>query len=132
MPLRTVLIAVAAVTGALASACASEGPPPREAMAKAHTLVDQADKADAQRYAAADLQRAHDELSTAEREFGAQKYTEASMAAESAAADADLANARASAAQAQRAATEVSRSNSAVAQEADHQAANPSPVAPPR
>jgi hypothetical protein len=96
-------------------------------MARAHTLVEQADKADAQHYAAADLQRAHDELSMAEREFGAQKYSEAQVDAESAAADADVASARAAAAQAQRAATEVNRSNSAVAAEAEHQAATAAP-----
>ena len=46
-------------------------------MARAEALVGQADKSNAQRYAAADLQRAHDELATAQREYDAHKFNEA-------------------------------------------------------
>ena len=90
-------------------------------MSRARTLVDQADKANAQRYAAADVQRAHDELSAAERDFGAQKYDEAKANAESASADADLATARASAGEARRAAGEVARGNQTLQQETERQ-----------
>ena len=117
MHLRNVFIPLA-LLGAALSGCASEGPPPREEMARAHTLVDQADKANGQRYAAADLQRAHDELASAEREYGAQKFNQARVDAESAAADADLASARAGAGDAEHAATEVARGNNTLRQEA--------------
>ncbi len=133
---RTVLISAAALACVLASGCASEGPEPREEMSKARTLVDQADKADAQRYAAADVQRAHDELTSAERNDSAKKYNEARADAESAAADADLATARASAAAEQHAATEVTRGNNALRQEtqrdADAGTALPPPPPPPQ
>jgi len=124
------IAAGAALALAALGGCASEGPPPREAMARAHTLVEQADKGNAQRYAAADLQRAHDELAAAERDYNLKKYDEARAAAESAGADADLASARGSAGEAQRAALEVARSNGAVRQEADR-AAEASAAAPP-
>ena len=81
-------------------------------MTQARTLVEQADKANAQRYAAADVQRAHDALNSAERNFGERKYNAARADAESAAVDADVATARAEAAEAQHAATEVTRGNS--------------------
>lgn len=94
--------------------CASEGAPPREQLARARTLVEQADKAGAQRYAAADLERAHRELSDAESANEARKYTEARLEAESAAADADLAVARAADGEAERAAQQVVQGNAAL------------------
>lgn len=129
---RTVLIPAAALACVLASGCASEGPEPREEMSKARTLVDQADKANAQRYAAADVQRAHDELNSAERNYGAKKYNEARADAESAAADADLASARASAAAAQQAATEVTRGNNTLRQETQRDAGAGAAQPPPQ
>ena len=51
----------------LAGGCATEQGKPTEEVTKARTVIQRADKGDAQRYAAADLQRAHDELSSAER-----------------------------------------------------------------
>jgi hypothetical protein len=107
---------------ALVAGCASEGAPPREQMARARTLVEQADKADAQRYAAADLQRAHDELSDAQRAYNAQKWNDARTFAESSAADADLASARAAAGAAHQAATEVARGNNTLRQETQREA----------
>jgi hypothetical protein len=134
MLVRTVLIPVTALACVFAAGCASEGPAPREEMARAHTLVDQADKSSAQRYAAADVQRAHDELNSAERFYGEKKFDEARADAESAAADADLATARGSAAEAQHAASEVTKGNSTLRQEAqrdtDAQANQPLPPAP--
>ncbi len=134
---RTLLISAATtLTCVLASGCASQGPEPREEMSKARTLVDQADKADAQRYAAADVQRAHDELSSAERNNSAKKYDEARADAESAAADADVATARASAAAELHAATEVTRGNDTLRQEtqraADAGTALPQPQPQPQ
>ena len=88
----------------------------------ARTLVEQADKADAQRYAPADLQRAHDELSSAEKATAERRYVEARRYAEMAQVDADLASARASSGEAQHAAHEVQRSIDSLRQESDRHA----------
>ena len=132
MLVRTLISAVA-LAGVLAG-CAAEGPPPHEQMTQARTLVEQADKANAQRYAAADVQRAHDALNSAERNFGERKYNAARADAESAAVDAEVATARAEAAEAQHAATEVTRGNTTLKSEAQRDAAaqaNEPPVTPP-
>lgn len=99
-------------------ACATEGPPPSEELTRARAVVEQADKGGAQRYAAADLQRAHDELSNAEKANAERKYGEARRYAESAEADADVATARAADGDAQRAAREVAQGNETLRQEA--------------
>ena len=132
MLVRTSIPAVA-LAGLLAG-CAAEGPPPHEQMTQARTLVEQADKANAQRYAAADVQRAHDALNSAERNVVERKYNAARADAESAAVDAEVATARAEAAEAQHAATEVTRGNTTWKSEAQRDAAaqaNEPPVTPP-
>lgn len=113
---RLMLICAAAALN-VAAGCASEAPRPIEELARARTLVGQADKTQAQRYAAADLQRAHEELAAADRADQDQKYDDARRFAESASVDADLAAARSSADEAQRAAREVERSNATLEQE---------------
>ena len=123
MSLKTELISAAVIVCGLASGCATQGPPPSEEMTRARTVIEQADKAGAQRYAAADLQRAHDELSNAEKANGEGKYSEARSFAESAAADADVATARASDGEAQRAAHEVGQGNDTLRQESARGAA---------
>ncbi|HET9330325.1 MAG TPA: DUF4398 domain-containing protein [Steroidobacteraceae bacterium] len=100
------------LSSALAS-CAA-GPPPSEELTRARALVDQADKGQAGRYAAADLQRAHDELSAADAANRNSQYDVARRNAEAAAVDADVATARASEAQALAALDEVRRSNEAL------------------
>jgi hypothetical protein len=117
MTRRIGLIPVIAI--ACFGGCATQGPPATDEMTRAKTLIEQADKAGAQRYAAADLQRAHDEFSNAERANGEKKYNDARRYAESAAADADVATARASAGEAQRAAHEVMQGNETLRQESD-------------
>jgi Domain of unknown function (DUF4398) len=72
--------------------CATQGPQPTDEMTRAKALIEQADKSGAQRYAAADLQRAHDEFGNAERANGEKKYNDARRYAESAAANADVAS----------------------------------------
>ena len=89
------------------------------------TIVEQADKANAQRYAPADLQRAHDELSSAEKAVNDHKYNDARRYAENAQVDADLASARASSGEAQRAAEEVGRSIDTLRQESDRRGSEP-------
>jgi hypothetical protein len=111
---------------ALAS-CATEGPQPAEELTRARTVVAQADKSDAQRNAPADVQRAHDELSDAEKANNAGRYDEARRYAEAAAVDADVAMARSEAAEAQRGAHEVAQSNETLRQESSRPGASPQP-----
>ena len=117
MTVRVGWIPVVALT--CLGGCATQGQKPTDEMTRANTLIEQADRAGAQRYAAADLQRAHDELSNAERAIGERKYDDARRYAESAAADADVASARAAAGEAQRAAHEVVQGNETLRQEAE-------------
>jgi hypothetical protein len=119
MSLRTFVLST---TGALlcvaAVGCASEGVKPSDELTKAHTVVEQADKGgNAQRYAAADLQRAHDELSDADRYDAQKKYDEARYFAQRAEVDADVAVARGNSGEAQKAAADVAQSNSTLQQE---------------
>jgi hypothetical protein len=108
----------------LGAGCAS-APIPNEQLTTARTLVEQADKADAQRYAPADLQRAHDELSSAEKAVNERRYDDARRYAENAQVDADLASARASSGAAQRAAREVDRSIDSLRQESERHTNDP-------
>jgi hypothetical protein len=92
-------------------------------LTKAHTVVDQADKGNtAQRFAAADLQRAHDELSDADRYNGQGKYNEARAFAQRAEVDADVAVARGNSAEQQKAAQDVVAANNALQQETERNA----------
>jgi Domain of unknown function (DUF4398) len=122
------LMPVAAAAGILAAGCATE-PQPNEELTRAQALVEHADKTDAQRYAAADLQRAHDELSNAQKANGERHYDEARRYAESAEVDADVATARAAASSAQQAAREVVQSNETLRQESNRNLTNPPPPA---
>ena len=119
MSLRTLILST---TGALvclsAAGCASEGVKPTDELTKAHAVVEQADKGgNAQRYAAADLQRAHDELSDADRLDGQRKYDEARYFAQRAEVDADVAVARGNSGEAQKAAADVTQGNDTLKQE---------------
>jgi hypothetical protein len=128
------LPAIAVFLCGVATGCATQGPKPTEEMTRARTLIEQADRSGAQRYAAADLQRAHDELSNADKATAEKKYDDARRYAESAAADADVATARASAGEAQRAAQEVGRGNETLRQESqrDTSTANPQNMGNPQ
>ena len=125
MILRTDVIAC--LLGFSLVACATEGPPPSEELTRARAVVEQADRAGAQRFAAADLQRAHDELSNAEKSNAEHKFDEARRYAQSAEADADVATARASDADAQRAAREVAQGNETLRQESGRAVTAPAP-----
>ena len=120
MSIRSRLIPAAALLCGLAAGCVTQGPQPSEELTRARAVVDQADRTGAQRFAAADLQRAHDELSNADKANTEHKYEEARRYAENAAADADVAIARAGAGDAQHAAQEVVQSNETLRQEALH------------
>ena len=119
MLLRTIVLSTTgALLCAVAVGCASEGVKPSDELTKAHTVVEQADKGgNAQRYAAADLQRAHDELSDADRYDAQKKYDEARYFAQRAEVDADVAVARGNSGEAQKAAADVAQSNNTLQQE---------------
>lgn len=119
MSTRIALLTATGTLIALASAgCATEGPKPTDELTKAHAVVDQADKGGtAQRFAAADLQRAHDELADADRLNGQKKYDESRAFAQRAEVDADLAVARGNAMEQQKAAADVAQANSTLQQE---------------
>ena len=132
MSARIILIPLSAIALACAAGCASEGPPANAELTKAQTLVTQADKGPAQQYAAADLQRAHQELTAADAAQSAHHYDVARSYAESAAVDADLAAARGQAAEAEKAAHEVNTGNAQLRTEADRAADAPAATpAPP-
>jgi uncharacterized protein DUF4398 len=126
MSLRTFLLsATGALVCVVGSGCASEGPIPADDLTKARTVVEQADKGgNAQRYATADLQRAHDELSDAERYSAEKKYNEARVFAQRAEVDADVAVARGNSAEQQKAAQDVAQANDALEREARNNAAS--------
>lgn len=122
---QTITLSALVLACIFGAGCATQGPIPTEQLTKARALVEQADKADAQRYAPADLQRAHDELSNAEKAVNDRKYDDARRYAEDAQVDADLASARASSGEAQHAAHEVSRSIDSLRQESERHANDP-------
>lgn len=121
---RTAMLSGAAFLALGALGCATQGARPTEEMTRARAVIEQADKGNAQRYAAADLQKAHDELRDAEKATDARKYDEARRYAEAAEVDADVATARGNAGDSQRAAREVAKSNDTLQNETDRQTGN--------
>lgn len=103
---------------AVAAGCATEQNRPTEELTRAHTLIDQADRGAAQRYAAADLQRAHDEASSADRAMQDKHYDQARRWADRAAADANLAMARGTSGEAEAAEQQLRRSIDSLRSEA--------------
>jgi hypothetical protein len=84
------VLAAAASVSLLLGACASE-PRPAEDLARAKSLVQQADASNAQRYAAVELNAARDKLQQAEQADKEEKNDLARRRANEAAADAELA-----------------------------------------
>ena len=85
--------------------CASE-PRPAEDLARARSLVEQADAGNVQRYAAVELNQARDKLQEAERADTAEEFGLARRRANEAAADAELASALARSREVERSAAE--------------------------
>ena len=110
----TVLLALAA------AGCASAPQQPTAQVTRAQTLIEQAEKSGAQEYAAADLDKARDELRAANDAAEKGKEAIANQYAAQAAVDAELASARASAAQARKAEEEVNESTNTLRGEAAH------------
>ena len=117
MTARTTFLTLILV--ALASGCGGEPKRPSEQLTRAKTLVEQAEKGGAQRYAAADLDQARNKLDAANKAFEKGKEDQANQLAAEAALDAEVANARAAAGEAQKAAQEVGKSTDTLRQEAE-------------
>ena len=94
MSVQLRLAAITAV-GLIVTACASAPQRPTEDMTRARTLIEQAEKAGAQRYAAVELESARDKLRQADAAAKDGKQEIANARAAEAVADAELANARA-------------------------------------
>jgi hypothetical protein len=86
-------------------------------------LIEQAEKAGAQEYAAADLERARDKLQAANAAQEKGKEEIANQYATEAAVDAELASARASSGQARKAADEVNAGARTLSEEATRKSA---------
>lgn len=123
------LCAAALLAASALGGCASQ-PKPTAQLVRASTLVGQAEKDQAQRYAAADLQRARDELSGARSAQADGKNDTARRLADRAAVDADLASARASSAKAKQSSDQVNRSIDTLREQLQQSPA-PSPSAGP-
>jgi chromosome segregation ATPase len=105
MSVRNGIISTA-LAGLIAAGCASAQQPAPQ-VTRAQTLIEQAEKAGAQEYAAADLERARDKLQAANAAAEKGKEEIAAQYAAQAVVDAELATARASSGQARKAADEV-------------------------
>jgi soluble lytic murein transglycosylase-like protein len=122
---RSAMFSTTALLALGAMGCASQGPKPTEELTRARAVIGQADKGTAQRYAAADLQRAHDELRDAEKASDAGRFDEARRYAESAEVDGDVAAAVGNAGDAKRAANEVQKGTDTLQSESDRNATPP-------
>jgi len=119
----------AALTALMAIAlvgCAST-PRPAEELARAKSLVQQADAANAQRFAADELTDARDKLQEAEKADTAKDYDVTRRRANEAAADAELASALARSRQVEQAANEQAQSIEALRDQIRQQGASNRP-----
>ena len=119
MPTRIAVLFAAA----LLAGCATQSERPTQEMTRAQTLIDQAEKAGAQRYAAAQLEQARAKLDEAKTADHNGRHDEAQQRAAEAAADAELAMALADSGEAQRSATEVQQSVDTLRSEAQRSSA---------
>jgi hypothetical protein len=103
----------------LLAGCATKVERPTEQLTRATTLIDQAERAGAQRYAAAELQQARDKVNAAEKAATNGEGEVALRLATQAAADAELAAARTASGEAQRSAEELHRSTETLQEEAN-------------
>ena len=101
----------------------SSGPRPVEQLARASTLIEQAEKTGAARFAAADLEQARGKLSRAETAADDGDQETALRLAKEAALDAELAQARSAAAEAKNSEEELERSLQTLREEAERKPA---------
>lgn len=110
---------------AILAGCASAPPRPTAELAKAQTLIEQAERNRAQQYAAADLDRARDKLHRSDVALNERKGDLAQRLAAEAAIDAEMALARATTTQAEKSAAEVTASVEALRNEAQREGVQP-------
>lgn len=125
MSVRKGLLIIAAA-GAFAASCASN-PGATAEITRARTLIEQAEKSDAQQYAAVELDGARNKLREADDAAKRGDDDSAKARANEAAAAAELASARAESARAQKAAGEVEKSNQTLEREASRDTGTPPP-----
>jgi len=101
----------------LLGACASSTPPPNPALAAARAAITNAERADATRYAGAELSTARQKLTLADQAVSARNMTEALYYAEQSRVEAELAHARAESAKAIAINAEMQRSADALIDE---------------
>jgi len=131
MSVRSSLFMAAAI-GVLCAGCATTDRPVAE-ISRARTLIEQAEKAGAQQYAAVELDQARNKLRLASAAAEDGKNEEARARANEAAADAELAQARATSGEAKKAADEVERSTATLQRESErNQTTTPLPPSPPQ
>jgi hypothetical protein len=111
--------AVAGLAGVilLAGACASTPPAPTRSLDAARTAVTTAEKADAGRYAAAELGEAREKLAQADSAVAAKSMLAAERLAEQARVEAELASARTDAAKAVAVNKDMRRGGDALSEE---------------
>ena len=100
---------VIAIGAAILAGCATHTQRPTPEIARAQTLIEQAEKAGAQQFAAAQLEQARTKLSEADAADRKGDYEVARDRATEAGADAELAVALANSGEAQRSAEEVAK-----------------------
>lgn len=116
---------IAAAAGVISAGCATQGERPTAEITHAQTLIQQAEQAGAQQYAAAELDQARDKLRLATASADDGKQQKARFSANEAAADAQLALARTNSGEAKKAADEVHESTEALRRETTHEQAAP-------
>jgi tetratricopeptide (TPR) repeat protein len=121
---------IAAAIGIVSAGCAST-PRADPEITRARTLVEQAEKAGAQQYAAVELDQARNKLRLADAANKDGKRDEARARANEAAADAELALARTNSGEAKKAADQVQESTETLRREAQRDEANTSETLPP-
>ncbi len=113
---------IAATLGLLSVGCASQSTRPTAEISRARTLIEQAEKAGAQRYAAVELDQARNKLQEADSANREGKSDLARERANEAAADAELAQARVSSGEAKQAAHEVQKGTDTLERETTREA----------
>jgi len=131
MLLRRGFLAAAAI-GLLSVGCATQSPRPTVEITRARTLIQQAEKAGAQQYAAVELDQARDKLRLADAAANDGKHEEARARANEASADAELAMARKNSGEAKKSALEVQEGTDTLRRESErNQAQTPTPSPSP-
>lgn len=117
---RSITAALAVATTTLFVGCAGAPERPVEELTRARTLINQAEQAGGQQYAAAEMKRAREKLQQADKAAEAGEKSASELAVE-AAADAELAAAKVRQAKAEEAASEVTRSVESLRKESNRQ-----------